>query len=191
MFAALFFFLALCGAPCAVLFGAVVHLVAVRCVGRPAAYCVLLSGALFCCVLLCCGVVPWCCTLLCIGCFSWCLSLPFCVGLDCFCLCLDVRYCLLVVCFFACVPVWPCDPLPCCVLWFVVVPWSPVLCALVPCFRVVLCCGVLLSLLLCWWCLFVLSTCKNLCKTRINGFLIFQNEQKIYATQHTREQQDH
>ena len=97
-----------------------------------------------CCVALCCFVSA-----------GWCrVLLPVVSG--CLLLGAAVPCCLVVVCFVVCVPAWLRGLLPCCSLWFVVVPCSLVVCSLVFCFRVVLCCGALLSVLLCCWCLFVL-----------------------------------
>ena len=97
-----------------------------------------------CCVALCCFVSA-----------GWCrVLLPVISG--CLLLGAAVPCCLVVVCFVVGVPAWLRGLLPCCSLWFVVVPCSPVVCPLVFCFRVVLCCGALLSVLLCCWCLFVL-----------------------------------
>ena len=74
----------------------------------------------------------------------------------CLLLGLVVRCCLLVASFVGAVHVWQPGLLPCCVLLLVVVPYNSVLCAVVLCFSVVLCCCALLSVLLCWLCLFVL-----------------------------------
>ena len=119
--------------------------------------------ALFCCLrrfLLCGAPVPrlrW--LVPCdVACCSWCLLFGLVVSCG-----------LLVACFFPGLPVWRCGLLPCCVLWFVVVPCSPVPCSVVLCFRVVLWCDALLSVLLCWWCVFVLFSFQYLCQTRKTG----------------------
>ena len=82
-----------------------------------------------------------------------------------------------MACFVAGVPVWSRGLLPCSVLWFVVVSCSPVLCPVELCFRVVLCCAALLSVLLCWWCLFVLMSFTYLWRTRKNGFIVLKNNE--------------
>ena len=53
--------------------------------------------------------------------------------------------------------------MPCSVLWFVLVPCFPVLCPVMLCFRVVLCCGALLSIFLSWRRLFVLCPVLGRC----------------------------
>ena len=92
--------------------------------------------------------------------------------------------------FVAGVPVWLRETLPCCVLWFVVVPCSPVPCHVVLCFRVQLCCGTLLSVLLCWWCLFALFSFKYLGKTRKKCFPFLKINSNYTQIQHTCEQPD-
>ena len=110
----------------------------------------------------CCAACPAMCC--CLRCFvlcgappsglSWLVLLPVVSG----CLLLGpvVRCHLLEAPLVAVVPAWPRGLVPCCVPSSVVEPCSPVLCPVVPWFALVLCCGGLLSVLLFWWCLFIL-----------------------------------
>ena len=177
------FSLVLCSVPVRCVNCCLVRHVLLRCIGCVGLSCspsslllpslsdLLLLRGLVSCSVVGCGAVWLCCAacaavccrlhrfLLCGALSSWCAgwcSVLVRVVSGCPLLGLFVCCCLLVAVFVAGVPAWPRGLLSCCLLWIVVVPCSLVLCPIVLCFRAVLCCGALLSILLCWWCLFIL-----------------------------------